>query len=157
MRRASHTHTHTPSTGLRHPSFREKGAGKRCSECDTRAPPTHAPPPTYTHTRTHWHMHPALSLSLSLTHTHTHTHRKHTLTRTHEIEPLLYLSQKLTRKHRFSVTHIRVCLKLPTVEQKQCTTSQTTDFSRNKRSIHPPTPPSIPWFESKLHLTLRRY
>ena len=23
----------TPSTGLRHPSFKEEGAGKRCSEC----------------------------------------------------------------------------------------------------------------------------
>ena len=25
--------TQTPSTGLRHPSFKEEGAGKRCSEC----------------------------------------------------------------------------------------------------------------------------
>ena len=25
----------TPSTGLRHPSFKEEGAGKRCSECDS--------------------------------------------------------------------------------------------------------------------------
>ena len=24
----------TPSTGLRHPSFKEEGAGKRCSECE---------------------------------------------------------------------------------------------------------------------------
>ena len=28
------TSTQTPNTGLRHPSFKEVGAGKRCSECD---------------------------------------------------------------------------------------------------------------------------
>ena len=29
----SDVHPQTPSTGLRHPSFTEEGAGKRCSEC----------------------------------------------------------------------------------------------------------------------------